>query len=62
MSPDNREKITREQAEALAAQYQEQVMKMLFGVLKQTGPTISVSLSPTTNTNTDEKETDSRLN
>jgi len=62
MSPDDRRQITREQAEALAAQYQEQVMKMLFGVLKQTGPTISVSPSPTTNTNTDEKETDSRLN
>jgi len=61
MSPDNREKITREQAEMLAQEYQDKVMKMLFGVLKQTGPTISVSPSPTTN-NTNEKETDSRLN
>lgn len=53
-------KLTPEQAQALASAYQEQVMKQLFGFLTITGncPTTSASNLP----NTNEKETDSRFN
>jgi len=58
---DSFAKLSPEEAQALAAQYQEQVMKQLFGFLTLTGNSPTTSASPTTNTN-NEKETDSRLN
>jgi len=57
---DTRRRITREQADMLAQEYQDKVMKTLFGFLANNGPTTSIS--PTTNTNNHEEETDSRLN
>lgn len=56
---DTRRKITREEAEMMALEYQDKVMKTLFGYLSGNGPTTSIS----PNTNTNEEETpDSRLN